>query len=134
MSEVNEHVDVDEAFRDDEEDSAVEYIDPTELPSIDKEIFATEINKLVTENAPRSFALCEEIGIRVDASIVAWGLSFDDDHTELVYGLHSPRTRTTVICRSAERAREWFEFHSKKVGCTIRLVWVDQAQEEVKAA
>jgi hypothetical protein len=134
MGEVNESADIDEEFMYDEEDSTVEYVDPNELSSMDEEVFSDEINKMVAEDAPRLFALCEEIGVRVDAGIVSWGLSFEDDHAELVHGIHNPRSRTTVICHSAERAREWFEFHSKKVGCAIRLVWVDQAQEQVKAA
>lgn len=129
MGETNEkHLD-DEVFRDDEEDSRVEYVDLVELSPIgDEEVFTAEINKMVAADAPRVFALCEEIGQRVDACTVAWGLCFQDGHTELVYGLHDSRSRTTVVCGSAQRARDFFAARSRKVGCTIRLVWVDQTR------
>jgi hypothetical protein len=131
MGEIGKHINTD---TEDEDGSGVEYADAAELLPMNEEIFTAEINKMVAEDAPRLFALCEEIGDRVDAGTAAWGLSFEDGHTELVSGLHSPRTRTTVICHSAERAREWFAAHSKKTGCTVRLVWVDQAREQTKIA
>lgn len=73
------------------------------------------------------FALCEEIGNRVDAAAVAWGMSFQDGHTELVYGHDNPRTRITVVCYTPERVRDFFATRSTEGGCIIRLAWVDQA-------
>lgn len=115
---------------DDTDEDETEYADdPAELSPIgNEETFTREINKMVADEAPRVFALCEEIGQRVDAATVAWGLCFQDGHTELIYGLHDFRSRTTVVCGSAQRARDFFAARSRKVGCTIRLVWVDQTQ------
>jgi hypothetical protein len=127
----SEHVDVDEVTEDDWE----YVVDPAELlPIGDEETFTRAINKMVVDQAPRVFALCEEIGDRVDAAAVAWGMSFQDGHTELVYGHDGPRSRITVVCRTPERARDFFASRSAQSGCTIRLVWVDQAQEHLKTA
>jgi hypothetical protein len=133
MSEIDEkYSDDDEGFIGDEEDPYVEYVDLAELSPIgDEETFTRLINKMVASQAPRVFALCEEMGDRVDAATVAWGMSFQDGYTELVYGHDSPRSRITVVCRTPERARDFFATRSAKVGCTIRLVWVDQAQAHV---
>lgn len=125
-----EYVDVDEETEDDWEYVA----DPAELwPIGDEETFTRTINKMVVDHAPRVFALCDEIGDRVDAAAVAWGMSFHDGHTELVYGHDSSRSRITVLCRTPERARDFFASRSTRAGCTIRLVWVDQAQEHLRA-
>jgi hypothetical protein len=123
------NMDDNQGLIDNEEDSQVEDADLAELSPIgDEETFAREIEKMVASEAPRVFALCEEIGQRVDAATVAWGLCFQDGHTELIYGPHDYRSRTTVVCGSAERARDFFATRSRKVGCTIRLVWVDHTQ------
>jgi len=131
MSETEKKYSDDEGFIDDEEDTECEYVNPAELSPIgDEETFTRAINKMVVDQAPRVFALCEEIGDRVDAAAVAWGMAFHDGHTELVYGHDSPRSRITVVCRTPERARDFFATRSTKIGCTIRLVWADQAQEQ----
>ena len=134
MGETNEkHLGGDEGLIDNEEDPQVEYVDVAKLSPVgDEEIFSHLINKMVAENAPRVFALCEEIGERVDAGTVAWGMSFQDGHTELVYGLDGRRTRIRLVCGTPERARDFFAARSAQVGCSIRLVWVDQAQAHIK--
>lgn len=61
-----------------------EYADPSELSPIgDEELFTTQINMMVAEDAPRLFALCEEIGDRVDAVMIALGIAFEN-HAEVV--------------------------------------------------
>ncbi|MGH8412540.1 MAG: hypothetical protein ACRERT_15105 [Pseudomonas sp.] len=85
-------------------------------PIGNEELFTAEINSMVVENAPRRFALCEEIGDRVDAVIVAWGISFDD-HAEIISAAHDGAWGRF---RSAEKARQLLSRHS-----TIRLVWID---------
>lgn len=133
MSEESKRI-IEQEFSEDEDDPGIDYVDdPAELSPIgDEEVFSAEINAMVAEDAPRLFALCEEIGDRVDAGIIAWGLSFDD-HTEVVYGLNSTNSRTTVVCGSVERAYEWFAARLK-VDSKIRIVWVHEAQEQVKSA
>lgn len=124
---------IEQEFSENEDDLEIEYVDPAELSPIgDEEVFSTEINAMVAENAPRLFALCEEIGERIDACIIAWGLTFDD-YTEVMYRPDSAKNRTTVICDSPERAYKWFT-KRLKVHSKIRLVWVHEAQEQVKTA
>ena len=53
--------------------------DSKELSPVgDEEVFATEINRMVVDDAPRVFALVGEIGERVDAMTMLWGMDFDD--------------------------------------------------------
>lgn len=111
-----------------DDDSQVEYVDPAELPPMgDEELFTAEINKMVAEDAPRVFALCGEVGDRVDAVTIAWGMAFDD-HAEIVCTTHDS---ARGIFDSAERARTLLSAHDK---IKVRLVWIDQAQEHIKAA
>jgi hypothetical protein len=109
MGKTNEkHLDNDQALIDKKEGSQVEYADLAELSPVgDEETFMREINKMIADEAPRRFALCEEIDQRVEAATAAWGLCFQDGHTELIYGLHDPRSRTTVVCGSAQHARNF---------------------------
>lgn len=86
-------------------------------PIGDEALFTSEINAMVTENAPRRFALCEEIGDRADAVIIAWGMSFDD-HAETFSAAHDG---VWGRFRSAEKARQLLSRHST----IIRLVWID---------
>lgn len=112
----------------DQDDSEVEYVDPTELSPIgDQELFTAEINTMVAEEAPRLFALCGEIGNRVDAMTIAWGMAFNN-HAEVVSAAHDG---VRGVFNSAERARKLLSAHDK---VQVRLVWVDEAQEQVKAA
>lgn len=78
-----------------------------------EEEFAQLVDVLVTDNAPRLFALVEECGERADGWIVAWGMQFED-HVEVISIDHGPRLSLT----SAERAHEIFSHLG-----AIRLVW-----------
>lgn len=101
-----------------QDDPEIEYVDPAELSPIgDEELFTTEIKKMVAEDAPRVFALCEEIGDRVDAVTIAWGMDFDG-RVEVVSAAHDG---VSGVFGSAERARWLFSAHDK---IKVRLVWV----------
>lgn len=96
-------------------------------PVCGEELFATEVNKMISEDAPRLFALVGEIGERVDAMTMVWGMDFGD-HTQVISAGHSG------VCgsfRSAERAHKIL---SAGAEMNIRLVWVNDAREQVKAA
>lgn len=111
-----------------QDDLEVEYVDPAELSPIgNEELYTAEINAMVTEDAPRLFALCVEIGSRVDAMTIAWGMSFD--HRAEVVSAADDGVRG--VFTSAERARKILSAQDK---IKVRLVWVDEAQEQAKAA
>jgi hypothetical protein len=93
--------------------------DPTELSSLyDEKTFTGLVRQLVEVEAPRRFALVEEIGERKDAAIIAWGIAFDD-HAEVVSAAHDGVHK---IFSSAERARQRLSNHEK---IKVRLVWID---------
>ncbi|RKT89291.1 hypothetical protein SAMN05421805_11442 [Saccharopolyspora antimicrobica] len=48
------------------------------LPLWSEEEFVAALQELARENAPRVFALCEEIGDRQDGHVEYWGMAFDD--------------------------------------------------------
>ncbi|MPZ67086.1 MAG: hypothetical protein GEU83_16795 [Pseudonocardiaceae bacterium] len=86
-----------------------------ELPLGTEEEFAQLVAELVTDEAPRLFALVEEHGERVDGWILAWGMAFED-HVEIV-GVDGGMRGSFP---SVQRAR-WALSRRVKV----RLVWVD---------
>lgn len=94
---------------------------PVDLePLCSEEEFAEEVRELVTEDAPRVFALVEEYGERVDGRIVAWGMTFGD-HVEVI----SVNNALHVSIPSPERAQRAFSRRRK-----IRLVWTSPAQPQ----
>jgi hypothetical protein len=90
-----------------------------ELPPLGtEEDFAQLVAELVTNEAPRLFALVEEHGERADGWVIAWGMAFDD-HAAVVgiaCGLRGSFS-------SAQRARWAFSRRAK-----VRLVWADAPQ------
>jgi hypothetical protein len=53
--------------------------DPTGLqPLCDREEFTATLQDLVTDTAPRLFAVVQEYGDRVDGRVAAWGMAFED--------------------------------------------------------
>lgn len=124
MSETDKLVNTGQVLVDDTDSSEIEYVDASELSPIGNEKeFAREIGRMVAEEAPRLFALCEELGDRADAVTVAWGMSFDD-FAEVVSAAHDG---VRGIFSSAERARKRLSSGEK---IKIRLVWVDEAQNQ----
>lgn len=84
-------------------------------PMCGEEEFAQLMSEMVTEEAPRFFALVQELGDRVDGRIAAWGMAFDDS-TEIV----GTEPGTHLSLRSPESAVRWF---SRK-HIQARLVWL----------
>ncbi|MFE0028168.1 hypothetical protein [Amycolatopsis sp. NPDC059021] len=88
-------------------------------PMCDKKTFASMLDIIAAENAPRLFAIFQEYGDRVDAKVAGWGMAFEE-HAEVVsvdrslrIGLDEPR-----------KALPSFNFGTH---IRARLVWVDPA-------
>ncbi|NHD16926.1 MULTISPECIES: hypothetical protein [unclassified Actinopolyspora] len=86
-------------------------------PLGNEEEFAALVERLVLDEAPRVFALVEEVGERADAGIVAWGMALRD-RAELVAVGGGMRGSFS----SAESARELFGLTRE-----LRLVWLPEA-------
>jgi hypothetical protein len=82
-----------------------------------EEEFAELVTKMVHDEAPRLFAVVQELGKREDGRVAAWGLAFEN-RAQLV---HSDG-RSLLSARSPERAC-WLL--SRNPDVTARLVWVD---------
>jgi hypothetical protein len=96
--------------------------DDTERVSTrDEGAYTAKIDKMVAEQMPRLFAMCEEIDD--GAEVVAWGLSFSD-HAEVIVANESRQHH--FLFPSAEYAPRELSARSKY--CRLRLVWADQAQ------
>jgi hypothetical protein len=90
--------------------------DPSDLtPVCDEPEFATILEEMVADEAPRLFAVVQEYGDRVDGRIVAWGMAFDD-HTEVV----SVKRGLRMSLQAPENALRLFKFGSH---IQARLVW-----------
>ena len=85
-------------------------------PMCGEEEFTRLMSEMVAEEAPRLFALVQEIGDRVDGRIAAWGLAFKDSAE--VVGV-APGTHMSL--RSTESAVRWF---SRGEDVQARLVWL----------
>lgn len=92
-------------------------IDPTAMSEAE---FAELATGLVTDEAPRLFALLEEVGDREDGWIVAWGMEFPG-HAHLV-GVNGLTNH--LVVGSAERARRLLSRRAN-----IRLIWVGPEPE-----
>lgn len=87
--------------------------------------FASQINTMVTDEAPHLFALVEEVKDRVDAAIIAWGMAFSD-HVEVISAGHSG---IRGIFSTAQRAQRLLSTRHN----LIRLVWVTEVREHCLA-
>ncbi|MBV9483997.1 MAG: hypothetical protein JO249_25095 [Acidobacteria bacterium] len=105
---------------DEEEDSGEKELSPIG----DEELFAAEVAKMVAEDAPQLFALVGEIGERVDAITIAWGMAFTD-HAQVITKSHDG---TCGTFRSAEGARKILSADDK---IKLHLVWAKDAQEHI---
>jgi hypothetical protein len=84
-------------------------------PMCGEEEFAALMAEMVNDEAPRLFAVVQELGERVDGRIAAWGMAFDD-HAALV------RDRGGFLSVSSpDRARSLL---GRAPGITAHLVWV----------
>lgn len=86
-------------------------------PLCDETEFALLIDQMVAENAPRVFAVVQELGDRVDGWIAAWGMAFED-RVEVI-GSDGSLRMTLRAPEAALRGYRWG-------GCvSARLVWLD---------
>ncbi|SFT81919.1 hypothetical protein SAMN04487904_10994 [Actinopolyspora lacussalsi subsp. righensis] len=91
-------------------------VDPTDMPPLcGEDEFAELMSGMVTDNAPRVFAVVREYGERVDARVAAWGMAFED-HAEVVAVDGTVRMRVA----GPEQAARRFRFGSH-IGA--RVVW-----------
>ncbi|GAB3460350.1 hypothetical protein [Actinophytocola sediminis] len=86
-----------------------------ELPAMCEEEFTELVKEMVDEEAPRLFAVVQELGERVDGRIAAWGMAFADHTTAVagrgsVFSLRSPERVRQALCQAPD--------------VTARLVWV----------
>ena len=91
------------------------YQEETSEPMCGEEEFAELIAEMVHDEAPRLFAVVQEIGEREDGRIAAWGMAFED-HAALLRD-HS----TWLSVSSPDRARQIL---SRAPDVSARLVWV----------
>ncbi|MDA3643718.1 hypothetical protein LZ318_12255 [Saccharopolyspora indica] len=98
--------------------------DPSGMPPMcDEPQFNAITADMVTETAPRLFAVLQEYGERVDVRIVAWGMAFGD-HVEII----SIDSSLCMKLRSPADAQRAFTWGSHVTG---RLVWASGAAEPV---
>ncbi len=91
--------------------------DPADAPPwCDETRFASILEQLVADDAPRVFAVIQEYGTRLDAWIVAWGMAFDD-HAEVI----SVEGSTRMSLQSPDTAL--LGFHEADEHIHARLVW-----------
>lgn len=90
---------------------------PTAGPLCGEVEFTELIDQMVAENAPRVFAVVQELGDRVDGWIAAWGMAFED-RVEVI-GADGGLRMTLQAPEAALRGYRWG-------GCvSARLVWLD---------
>lgn len=75
------------------------------------------IEEMVSDEAPRLFAVVQVHSARVDGRVAAWGMAFED-HAEIL-GVDAD---TWISVVSPERAVRRF---GRDPGVSARLVWVD---------
>ncbi|TCP57359.1 hypothetical protein EV191_1011314 [Tamaricihabitans halophyticus] len=88
-------------------------------PPCDKDEFAELVREMVTEDAPKLFAVVQEKGDGVDAWVAAWGMAFKD-HAELV----AVDRRVRMTLQRPENACRLFRRGGR---LNVHLVWTDDA-------
>lgn len=100
--------------------------DPSDKrPLCDEPRFAAILQSMVTDQAPRIFAVVQEYGERVDAHIAAWGIAFTD-RAEVVST--DPGLRLSL--ETPECALHAFSWGNH---IRARLVWPEQESSEDQA-
>ncbi|WP_051385947.1 hypothetical protein [Actinokineospora inagensis] len=86
------------------------------VPLADEVEFAEITRQIVRDQAPRLFAVVQELGERADLRIAAWGMEFED-HAAVV----SEDGGTRLSLNSAESAVAAF---GRQEDVTAKVVWV----------
>ncbi|HEY2580080.1 MAG TPA: hypothetical protein VGI74_27520 [Streptosporangiaceae bacterium] len=104
--------------RDDDHDMDGSAPDADDLaPVCDEQEFTAIVHSMVTDEAPRLFAVVQEYGERADGWIAAWGMAFAD-HAEVV----SVERRDRMSLPAPENALRTFRSGNH---IRARLVWFD---------
>lgn len=95
-------------------------LDPATMsPFGTEEEFAEAVNDMVAEEAPRLFAVVQELGDRVDARIAGWGLAHED-HVD-VLGVGSS------VHRGGSRPEDMLRYFHRRDRITAHIVWPNPA-------
>jgi hypothetical protein len=94
-------------------------------PLCDEAEFGALVNEIVTEHAPRLFAVVQEYGNRVDARIAAWGMAFNGRAV-----VTSTRGGAFQTLARPEHAVRLF---TRGTRVSSRLVWVGSPPDEAGA-
>jgi hypothetical protein len=97
-------------------------------PGMTETEFVNLIYEMAIADAPKRFAIVGEIGDRVDAIELAWGIKLSDHHIEVV-SAGSDHVRTSFS--SLEHVWRVLSLNGK---IKIRIVPLDEPQRQVKAA
>jgi hypothetical protein len=102
-------------------------LDPATMrPFGTEEEFAEAVSGMVTEEAPRLFAVVQELGVRVDARIAGWGLAYED-HVD-VLGVGSS------VHRGGSRPEDMLRYFHRQDRITARIVWPNRADATLEDA
>jgi hypothetical protein len=81
--------------------------------------FTTLVTEMVTDQAPRLYAVVLELGAQVDGQIVAWGMALDDHAC-----MTTTDGRNQYVLTEAGNALRYVR---SRPGTTPRLVWATPA-------
>lgn len=90
--------------------------DPGSLP-ITPEQYAEVVRQLVTESAPRRFAIVQDWGDRFDSRVAAWGIA-TDEHTHIIDADAGPRM-------TVDSVRLALLLYTEKPHVSARVHWID---------
>jgi len=91
-----------------------------ELPPFGTEDeFAEAVGGMVTESAPRLFAVVQELGVRVDARIAGWGLAHSD-HVDVI-------GEGSVHRGASPQPEDMLRYFQRPDQITARIVWPNPA-------
>jgi len=76
-----------------------------------------EITQLMISEAPRRFAILQELGERADGHVAAWGLAFDDE-------LDMIDAETGTLHR-AKKFDQTLRLYSHLPHVTAKVIWID---------
>ncbi|MDA3629264.1 hypothetical protein [Saccharopolyspora oryzae] len=85
----------------------------SELSSWSREEFMSALEELARENAPRVFALCEEVGDQQDGHVEYWGMAFEESTDvvsasgQLRASFQSPEAALNRLSRRANLHLVW---------------------------
>jgi hypothetical protein len=94
--------------------------DPGSL-AITQEEYAESVRQLVTESAPRRFAIVQDWGTRYDSRVAAWGLLMDEQ-TQIIDADAGPRMTMDSI-------RLALRLYAQPPHVTVRVHWIDLPSE-----